>query len=176
LFLQFSTELSRCDPTFFEDDQFHEATRLIELELQLLRSDEDPKLKDPTSYSVDLRYPRLHFAGSSRGLSGHQALIKGHVDRYWDGTIRWTFVRDHLPSPLASHADKVSWISSLSMIIRQNGCEFFCHREIIYLLTGHFSRFNGVQLGNACSEAGVVGTWTGTAHEPGVAAVFFFSQ
>lgn len=82
-----------CDPSFFDDDDFNEATRLIELELRIMNPDETRiHLRPPPDVPADENYPRLYIIGFSRGNFGQQALVKGHVDKHADGTIQWTFV------------------------------------------------------------------------------------
>ncbi|KAJ4476606.1 hypothetical protein J3R30DRAFT_3487757 [Lentinula aciculospora] len=81
------------NPEFFRDSRFREATRLIEIKLQLVTQSQlrfhDPA---PDSENLKTRYPTLFFCGTSRGISGNEAKIEGNVSIGIDGTVRWTFV------------------------------------------------------------------------------------
>jgi len=50
----------------------------------------------PPPVNADPKYPRLHFKGTGvrNMVSGAQddTSVNGHVDRYLDGAIQWTFV------------------------------------------------------------------------------------
>ncbi|KAH8120484.1 hypothetical protein DFH11DRAFT_66104 [Phellopilus nigrolimitatus] len=149
----FSYNFSRraYNSTFFDDDEFQEATRLIELSLRVTKvvevaspsgsSNASPKSSPTTSaptsgplassVTPEALQPRpvIHFAGTSRGGNGNESRVRGSVRMTPDGRIRWRF---------ASIYDGHSQWSS-----------------------------EGVQIGNVCSAAGVVGTWTGANHEDG---------
>lgn len=77
------------DPAFFEDVTFHEATRLIDLELRLVSSPVSvPSSSDPAG----MRFPELFFEGVSSGLPGSSATVSGSVSMGVDGIVRWHVV------------------------------------------------------------------------------------
>ncbi|KAF8446324.1 hypothetical protein L210DRAFT_3628802 [Boletus edulis BED1] len=80
--------------SIFEDPQFSEATRLIELKLHLTSPDAVPKYYtlDRFPQSEDTKYPTLYFSGSSHGIQGREATIVGSVYMGNDGVVRWRFV------------------------------------------------------------------------------------
>lgn len=83
------------DPTFFEDCDFQEATRLIELKLRLVPAASLPSNCDflQPNKSVKLsRYPNLYFSGTSKGVEGNEATVNGIVSMGDDGVARWRFV------------------------------------------------------------------------------------
>lgn len=101
------------DPDFF-DDPFDEALRPVELELELISSDEYFSQKQyiafepstPVSLSSSSHggpigdyeepaFPTLYFKGGSRG-GAHSAgaTIRGKVSTLSDGGVRWQFVRE----------------------------------------------------------------------------------
>jgi len=74
------------DPAFFEDVTFHEATRLIDLELKLTPLPVSvPSSSDP----IGSRFPELFFEGVSSGLPGASATVSGSVTMGVDGIPRW---------------------------------------------------------------------------------------
>ncbi|THH07138.1 hypothetical protein EW145_g3598 [Phellinidium pouzarii] len=97
------------DPSFFDDIEFQEATRLIELTLHITRisvgtlsshsSTASPSLSataaSTSSSSADSPTPEqrpiIHFAGTSRGGNGNEAKVRGSVRMTPDGHIRWRF-------------------------------------------------------------------------------------
>ncbi|KAF8557353.1 hypothetical protein OG21DRAFT_1494746 [Imleria badia] len=80
--------------SFFEDPQFSEATRLIELKLHLISADAVPKYYTLNKFPQceDTKYPTLYFSGSSHGIHGREATIVGSVHMSDDGVVRWRFV------------------------------------------------------------------------------------
>lgn len=82
----------RCDPSFFVNEQFREATRTIDVEFCLTEPDSEEHSIDVDQPPADAAYPRLYVTGSGVGHFGHGVTAKGHVDRYVDGTIQWTLV------------------------------------------------------------------------------------
>ncbi|KAL5495529.1 hypothetical protein ACEPAI_992 [Sanghuangporus weigelae] len=131
------------DPAFFEDDEFQEATRLIELNLTITGIGEKKSAAGSVSrmstFSPDSspsapspQFPVIFFVGRSRGGNGNESKVRGSVRMTPDGHIRWRF------TPKASIYDGHSQWSS-----------------------------EGIQIGGVCSAAGVVGTWTGAHHEEG---------
>ncbi|KII86383.1 hypothetical protein PLICRDRAFT_114369 [Plicaturopsis crispa FD-325 SS-3] len=146
------------DPSFFQDENFQEATRLIELNLRVITRDELFEGLDDTSGYFDFsdhgantdaatkgtapaeetqtvlfnEYPPLYFTGTSHGVNGNEATLKGCVRMCDDGVVRWRFTRK-----ASVYDGHTQWTSE------------------------------GVQLGNIASAAGVVGTWTGARHEQG---------
>ena len=82
------------DGTYFDNPDFEEATRLIELKLTLI----DPEAI-PHVYTLDRfpdspykHYPTLYFTGSSRGIQGNEATVIGSVTMSEGGVVRWRFV------------------------------------------------------------------------------------
>ncbi|EJD04233.1 uncharacterized protein FOMMEDRAFT_19497 [Fomitiporia mediterranea MF3/22] len=156
------------NPSFFEDDEFQEATRLIELNLTITSYDEkkNPSARSPGSSS------RASTA-SLRSLSAPSS-----------------------PSPLSAPSGSPSTGSGLSSIAKQlppvihfvgkscggNGNESRVCGTVRMTPDGHIRwRFvsalrydghsqwssEGIQIGDVCSAAGVVGSWTGAHHEEG---------
>lgn len=82
------------EESFFEDPQFSEATRLIELKLHLISPDAVPRYYtlDRFPSSKDTEHPTLYFSGSSHGIHGREATIVGSVYMADDGVVRWRFV------------------------------------------------------------------------------------
>ncbi|KAJ7293186.1 hypothetical protein C8J57DRAFT_1429070 [Mycena rebaudengoi] len=76
------------DPSFFDDVDFREATRLIELRLHLITED---KMRSP----VFPDYPPVYFSGSSRGALGQEATVQGFVHMGKDCIPRWRFTSIH---------------------------------------------------------------------------------
>ncbi|KDQ54838.1 hypothetical protein JAAARDRAFT_350988 [Jaapia argillacea MUCL 33604] len=121
-------------PSFFEDENFQEATRLVETTFRVIEDDaEDEEFSfvgHPANCQADQpSHPApIHFVGLSHGSHGNEATVKGCVKMFGD-RIRWRWVSiyDH----------HTQWSS------------------------------DGVQLGQVCSAAGVVGNWTGAYHEEG---------
>lgn len=82
------------DPYFFEDESFREATRLIELELHLIPPEEMrilPDNVDDCRGQCDRPYPPLCFEGTSRGINGNEASVRGVVHMTPEG-VQWNFV------------------------------------------------------------------------------------
>lgn len=95
--IQWSQTNEPCDPKFFSKPGSVEVLRSISVELHLLGPEDTPINLAPPLVNGDHRYPRLHFKGTgvrTLQLSGIQddTVVDGHVDRYLDGTIQWTFV------------------------------------------------------------------------------------
>lgn len=80
--------------SFFEDPNFSEATRLIELKLHLISPDAVPKYYtlDRFPPREDTKYPTLYFSGSSHGIQGREATVVGSVHMAENGVVRWRFV------------------------------------------------------------------------------------
>ena len=84
-------------PKFFKDPRFREATRLIEVKLNLIPFDklrfhrltEIPSSKNP-------QHPPLFFTGSSKAVNGNEAAVEGFVMMGMDGIARWQLVRSWL--------------------------------------------------------------------------------
>ncbi|KAK7058345.1 hypothetical protein VNI00_001976 [Paramarasmius palmivorus] len=80
-------------PSFFDDPRFREATRLIEVKLNLIPKDKLRHLKaNPEPKTYNALYPTLYFAGISRGAAGNESSIEGSVRIGADGTVRWQFL------------------------------------------------------------------------------------
>lgn len=93
--IQWSRTNGPCDPDFFSKPGLVEILRSIRVEIQLLEPGDTPTTISPPPVNADRRYPRLYFKGNGvRTRSGAQddTVVDGHVDRYLDGTIQWTFV------------------------------------------------------------------------------------
>lgn len=93
------------DPVFFQDSNFQEATRLIELDLHLIPASEIPGAASfllPNGSSAKQKlgtngnHPPLYFMGTSRGQHGNESQINGTVSMGVDGIIRWQFVSSWL--------------------------------------------------------------------------------
>lgn len=70
---------------YFTDPHFHEAVRLLEMRIVLTKADEQTEFDYPGC-------PQLHFDGYVRGVQSRNADVKGFIQRFLDGTIRWKFV------------------------------------------------------------------------------------
>ncbi|KAK7064554.1 F-box domain-containing protein [Favolaschia claudopus] len=86
------------EPSFFDDEGFREATRLIELNLHII-SKEKMRVKfphdDPPS-RVHPSYEVLYFAGTSRGAStGQETTVQGFVHMGLDHIPRWRLTSIH---------------------------------------------------------------------------------
>ncbi|KAF8656390.1 hypothetical protein AX16_002576 [Volvariella volvacea WC 439] len=84
----------RYDPTFFDDLRFREATRLIEIKLQII-----PKKSlrycippDTRSSGPNMEYPPLFFTGSAKGVTRNTSVVEGMVSMGMDGIVKWQFV------------------------------------------------------------------------------------
>jgi hypothetical protein len=80
-------------PKFFEDSRFREATRLIEVKLQVvpqreIRFFESSEIQP----SASPKHPGTFFNGSSKGINGNEATVEGYVRMASDGTVRWKMV------------------------------------------------------------------------------------
>ncbi|KAJ7785933.1 hypothetical protein B0H16DRAFT_10418 [Mycena metata] len=102
------------DPAFFADDEFREATRLMELDLHLIPRSElkvqfpygDPPLNAHPDYEI------LYFSGTSRGASsGQEALVQGYVHMGNDYVPRW-----RLCFKTSIHGGQPQWISEGAQI------------------------------------------------------------
>ncbi|KAF7986246.1 hypothetical protein HWV62_38715 [Athelia sp. TMB] len=117
-FMDYRNSHGTRDPTFFEDCNFQEATRLIELDLHLIPASEIPRnasfLVRSNSKSKSAYYPPLYFTGTSRGVHGNESQINGAVSMGGDGIIRWRFQ--------ASMADGQSQWSSEGIQLGNVGC------------------------------------------------------
>ncbi|TDL28888.1 hypothetical protein BD410DRAFT_781447 [Rickenella mellea] len=75
-----TTDVGPYDPSFFEDVDFNEAVRLIELRLRVTNYTNTPST-----------YPKIEFTGLSRGANGQEAKVRGSVSMGDDGVVRWRF-------------------------------------------------------------------------------------
>ncbi|EGO02797.1 hypothetical protein SERLA73DRAFT_176179 [Serpula lacrymans var. lacrymans S7.3] len=91
----FSSRANGHQTTFFDDTNFQEAIRLIELTLQLIPSDEVPKYftLEPLPDCPNPNYPTLYFTGTSWGVHGNEATVIGSVSMGLDDVVRWRFTR-----------------------------------------------------------------------------------
>jgi len=91
---QWSRTNGPCDPEFFSKPGLVEILHSIRVETQLLGPGDTPITIAPPPANADHRYPRLHFKGTGMTVPGVQedTIVDGHVDRYLNGTIQWTFV------------------------------------------------------------------------------------
>ena len=93
--IQWSRTNGLCNPEFFSKPGFFEVLRSIRVKIRLLEPEDTPITIAPPPVNADHKYPRLHFKGTGVPvISGFQddTAVDGHVDRYLDGTIQWTFV------------------------------------------------------------------------------------
>lgn len=85
--LNFSTPADNTplNTSIFEDDDFQEAVRLIELDLRIVKKAADSQ--NPTR-------PILHFEGSSKNTTqqGNETRVRGTVQMTADGQVRWKYV------------------------------------------------------------------------------------
>ncbi|KAF8898491.1 hypothetical protein BD779DRAFT_1484210 [Infundibulicybe gibba] len=135
----FSTPSRPRNLAIFEDPQFHEATRLIDIELRLAPAStlrHIPLPPRPSSALVgepdtgdDLARPLLGFSGTAKGINNHFAMIEGAVWMQPGVGVRWRFV--------SVYDGLAQWSSE------------------------------GMQLGNVASACGVVGNWTSSHHDVG---------
>ncbi|KAJ7139741.1 hypothetical protein C8R44DRAFT_867854 [Mycena epipterygia] len=93
------------NPAFFDDREFREATRLIELNLYLIPREKlrisFPAGDPPVSGNPD--YPPLCFSGTSRAASSSQeAIVQGFVHMGQDHVPRWRFTSIQDGQPLWS--------------------------------------------------------------------------
>lgn len=78
----------RLQPAYFDDD-FAEATRLVEARLTL---DDETELAPEDDDDPDPAYPPLAFVGTARGmLHNHRSLVHGTIRKKKD-YVRWSFV------------------------------------------------------------------------------------
>ncbi|KAJ7102313.1 hypothetical protein B0H15DRAFT_814106 [Mycena belliarum] len=109
------------DPSFFDDRDFREATRLIELKLHLITRDEMrirfPSGDPPPPSSPD--YPPLYFSGISRGASfGQEASVQGFVFMGLDHLPRWRFTSIHgLEPQWSSEGTQIGHIASAMGVV-----------------------------------------------------------
>jgi hypothetical protein len=106
-----------------------EVLRSIRVEIQLLEPGDTPTTVAPPPVNADRRYPRLYFRGKGvRTTSGTQddTMVDGHVDKYLDGTIQWSFVNlvlDLWPATVTDPMIQVSrygnviWMSVVVVVI-----------------------------------------------------------
>ncbi|THH28290.1 hypothetical protein EUX98_g5910 [Antrodiella citrinella] len=71
-------------PRYFVEDSFTEAVRILEMRIFL------KKVEEPTPFDYP-ECPQLVFEGHVKGLQSRNADVKGFVQRFLDGTIRWKF-------------------------------------------------------------------------------------
>ncbi|KAJ7169506.1 hypothetical protein C8R46DRAFT_199181 [Mycena filopes] len=99
------------DPAVFEDRDFREATRLMELDLHIIPREElkirFPYGDPPVGTHPD--YETLYFAGTSRGgATGHDAIVQGYVYMGGDCIPRWRLT--------SIHGGEAQWISEGAQI------------------------------------------------------------
>jgi len=117
---QWSRTNGPCNPEFFSTPGLVEVLRSIRVKIQLLDTRDSPINIAPPPFNADRRYPRLHFKGAGvRTLSRTQddTVVDGHVDRYLDGTIQWTFVSLALDLWSAPEADLMMQVSRYGNVI-----------------------------------------------------------
>lgn len=93
--IQWSQTNGSCNPEFFSRPGTIEVLRSIRVQIQLLGPEDTPITIAFPPANADRKYPRLYFKGTGvRTILGIQddTAVDGHVDRYIDGTIQWTFV------------------------------------------------------------------------------------
>lgn len=118
--IQWSRTNGPCNPEFFSNPGFDEVLRSIRVEVRLLGPGDTPTSIAPPPVNVDTKYPRLYFKGIGvRVLSAAQddTVVNGHVDRYLDGTIQWTFVGLVLNLWPVASADSVVQVSRYGNVI-----------------------------------------------------------
>src|SRR5271154_5404218 len=82
--------------SFFDDENFQEATRLIELSLKIVSRDQmssSIRLRTLPGNTLDDEYPPIFFCGQQRGAHGNEATIEGCVRMGEEGVAKWQFVR-----------------------------------------------------------------------------------
>ncbi|KAG0699721.1 hypothetical protein DFH29DRAFT_35429 [Suillus ampliporus] len=81
------------DSTYFDNSNFEEATRLVELKLTLIDAQAIPDVYTLCRFpdSPYKHYPTLYFTGSSLGIQGNEATVTGSVTMSESGVIRWRF-------------------------------------------------------------------------------------
>lgn len=105
------------DPSFFNrfnDGNFQEATRLIELKLHLVPASSLPQnfvFVKPRKSSKSAKYPNLYFSGTSKGIvQGNESTVHGSVHMGDDGVLRWRFVSRVPLFPVRHmHRSHLSW-------------------------------------------------------------------
>ena len=167
---QYQHEEGPTDPSFFEDRSFREATRLLEVKLELADSTilDGLRFEPPKASKSNPQHPPLFFKGSSRGSDSGTTLsvIKGCVYREGDGSVRWRFVRVRGPFPF--HI-QISHLAFVGVNLRQHSAVEVSVPAIgsSSLLTAVFASSSGVQIGDIGSAVGVTGIWTTTTHDQG---------
>jgi len=108
-----------CDPEFFSKPGLVEILHAIRVETQLLEPGDTPITIVPPPVNADHRYPRLHFKGTGMTVPGVQedTVVDGHVDRYLNGTIQWSFVSLVLGLQPTVGADQVMQVSRYANIV-----------------------------------------------------------
>jgi hypothetical protein len=92
-------------PKFFKDPRFREATRLIEVKLNIISFNKMRFHRHPENpFPKNDAHPPLCFTGSSKAVNGNAATVEGFVVMGKDGIARW-----HLTSIYDGHAQ---WSSS----------------------------------------------------------------
>lgn len=113
--------------------------------------------------------PQLHFEGYVRGLQSRNADVKGFIQRFLDGTIRWKFVSGTMLLLLVvrmtydgcSIGDDIRWYTTM---------EVSPYTTILFqALITNVIPFSGecIQIGNICSAVGLAGIWSGVQHSAG---------
>lgn len=93
--IQWSRTNGPCNPEFFSKPGLVEVLRSIRVQIRLLGAEDAPITIAPPPVNVDPRYPRLQFKGTGVRMASRfqdDTVVDGHVDRYLDGTVQWTFV------------------------------------------------------------------------------------
>ncbi|KAJ7456624.1 hypothetical protein FB451DRAFT_1276613 [Mycena latifolia] len=108
------------DPAFFDDRDFREATRPIEVNLHLIDRDKMrirfPSGGPPSHTNPD--YPPLYFSGISRGAVGQESTIQGFVYMGQDYIPRWRFTSIHGHAPQwSSEGAQVGGVASAMGIV-----------------------------------------------------------
>ncbi|OCB86186.1 hypothetical protein A7U60_g6775 [Sanghuangporus baumii] len=160
----FNYSANAYDPVFFEDDEFQEATRLIELNLTITRIGEkksaagsvsrmstfSPDSSPSTSSPVGSPSSDSSHAGSSAMNISKQFPIIYFVGRSRGGNGNESKVRGSVRMTPDGH---IRW-------------------RFASIYDGHSQwSSEGIQIGGVCSAAGVVGTWTGAHHEEGSSSI-----
>ncbi|KAI0932670.1 hypothetical protein AcW1_000275 [Taiwanofungus camphoratus] len=86
-----TSTLGQRDPSFFDDD-YQEAIRPVELQLEVL----DQSATSPSASTLDRtlnpNFPPLLFKGRSSTGNSNDAVVEGSVRLLADGAVRWSFV------------------------------------------------------------------------------------
>ncbi|KIM80522.1 hypothetical protein PILCRDRAFT_789242 [Piloderma croceum F 1598] len=106
------------NPSFFNDPNIQESTRLKELKLHLVPVSStlhDYVSVSPRNSLRSPRFPNLYFLGISKGTEGDEATVKGSVSMGNDRVVRWRFVS--LISHFISEGIQIGNVGSAAGII-----------------------------------------------------------